>query len=396
MDGSDHVLDVGGPVARARRVAPLLRAGGGRIEAEARVPADLMQALHEARMFRIALPTALGGDAAPLADLAQVTEAIAAADGSTAWCIGQGAGCAMSAAWLAPDVAQRVFGPADAILAWGAGAAGKATATRDGGWRVSGRWSFASGSRPATWLGAHCKVFSADGKPILRPDGRHAERTLLVPREIAKIAYDWDAVGLKGTGSDSYSIDDVLVADELALDREDLSAVKAPDLLFRFTQMHAYASAFGGVMLGIARGALDDLLELAQTKQPRGAASSLKESAVFHSELAELEARLRAARAYHLRTAREIWAEVAAGSPFSLEHRMRSRLASTFTINEAAAVVVAVYRAAGNTAIFPSNPFERRLRDALSAAQQVQGRQSHFVTVGRHLLGLPPDSMAFV
>lgn len=396
MDGSDPIVDARPAVARARAIAPLLGRDAGRIEAERRVPDDLMAALHRERMFRIALPRSLGGDAASLAELAEVTEAIAAADGSTAWCIGQGAGCAMTAAWLAPEVARRVFGPADAVLAWGAGAAGRAQMTRDGGWRVTGRWSFASGSRPATWLGAHCKIFAADGTPVERANGRHAERTLLVPRAVASVEYDWDAVGLQGTGSDSYSLSDVRIEDALATDREDLAAVKAPETLYRFSQIMAYASAFAGVMLGIARGTLDDLRALAETKQPRGAAQSLRDSPVFHSELAELEARLRAARAYHLGTMHEVWHSVESGEPLSLQHRMDVRLASTFAINEGVAVVVAGYRAAGNTAIFPVNPFERRLRDALSAGQQVQGRPGHFTTVGRHLLGLPPDSTMFI
>lgn len=396
MDGADHGSARCGPVSRARSVVQALRAGGDRIEAERRVPADLMALLHDARLFRIALPRALGGDAASLAVLAEVTEAIAVADASTAWCIGQGAGCAMSAAWLAPAAAERVFGPADAVLAWGAGAAGRAIALADGRWRVSGRWSFASGSRPATWLGAHCKLWTATGEPIRRADGRHAELTLLAPRSAAQVDDDWSTIGLRGTGSDSYSLEDLVVSPDLALDREDLSAIRFPDTLFRFPQIMAYAAAFGGVMLGIARGAVDDLAELARTKQPRGAASALRDSAVFHSELATLEARLGAARSYHLGTMRDVWTEVDAGEPLSMPRRMDVRLASTFAINEAARVVVDAYRAAGNTAIFPSNPFERRLRDALSASQQVQGRPSHFTTVGRHLLGLPPDSAMFV
>lgn len=394
MDGSDHGSD--DAVSRARRAAVHLKAGADRIEAERRVPADLMAVLHENRLFRLALPTALGGDAASLATLAEVAEVIAAADASTAWCVGQGAGCAMTAAWLDPDVAHRVFGPADAILAWGAGAVGKATRTKDGGWRVSGRWSFASGSPPATWFGAHCKVFDTAGEPILRADGRHAERTLIVPRAEVRYEDDWDVMGLRGTGSGSYVIENRHVAAELALDREDLSAIRFPGTLFKFSQLIAYAASFGGLACGLARGTIEELKELAGVKLPRGAASSLRDSPLFHAQIAQLEARLRMARAYHLATMHDIWRRVEAGEPLSLDIRIDSRLACTFAINEATEVTVEAYRAAGQHALFRSAPFERRVRDALSASQHVQGRPSHYTTVGRHLLGLPPDAMMFI
>ena len=104
----------------------LLGAAAGRIEAGRALPADVVAALHEARMFRLLLPRSLGGDELHLKELTQVTETIASADASTAWCMGQGAGCAMSAAYLKPEVARRLFGPADAVLAWGAGIQGKA------------------------------------------------------------------------------------------------------------------------------------------------------------------------------------------------------------------------------------------------------------------------------
>ena len=395
-DDLEAPMTAGTSLERARRVTFRLAAEADRIETAREVPPDLMSVLHDARLFRLTLPRSLGGDATDLATLAEVTEMISAADASTGWCIGQGSGCAMTAAQLPPDTARRVFGPADAVLAWGAGVQGRALRV-DGGWRVTGRWSFASGSRAAIWLGAHCKMFETDGAtPTRAADGQHAERTLLVPRGEAKIDDDWNVMGLCGTGSDSYALHDHFVADALAIDRDDLSGQYEPATLYKFPQIMVYAGAFGGVMLGIARGMLDDVCALAMTKSPRGAASSLLESPVFHSELARLEARLRTARSYLLSTLRAVWDAVDGGAALTLDHRMDVRLASTFAINEGAAVVVDAYRAAGQTAIFRTNAFERRLRDALSVSQQVQGRRSHFTTVGRHLLGLEPDTTMFI
>lgn len=382
-------------IARARSVVDKLVAAGERIEAAGELPRDILEVLHEARLFRLLLPRALGGDELPPAGLAQVTEIIAAADASTAWCIGQAAGCAMTAAFLAPDAARRIFGPSDAVLAWGAGVQGRAIAV-DGGYRVTGKWAFASGLHNATWLGGHSKVFEADGSARLRPDGRQVDRTALIPLEKARVHDVWSVMGLKGTGSDSYEVADLFVPDENTLDREDLDARQQGGPVYRFPGSLVYAGGFGGVMLGIARGTLSDLVALASSKTPRGAASSLREAPVFQTELARLEARLRATRAYHLQTLNHVWRALESGEHLTLQQRIDIRLAATHTINEGVGIVVEAYRAAGQTAVFEANPFERRLRDAMSAAQQVQGRPTHYMTAGRHLLGLPPDTMMFL
>lgn len=398
MDGSSHTAPAGQAdcVHRAQEVAAALRAGGKRIESNREVPPDLMDKLHDARLFRIALPRSIGGDEADLSSLAAVTEIIAAADASTAWCIGQAAGCAMSAASLAPDVAKRLFGARDAVLAWGAGAAGKAVAV-PGGYRIDGTWSFASGSRPATMLGAHCKIFEADGTtPRLRPDGRQLERTALLSRDKAAIQDDWKVMGLRGTGSDSYTVRDLVVPDAETLDRESSAEVRETGPLFKFPSIQCYAAVFAGVMLGISRGAIDDLVTLAQTKTPRGAPSTLRDNPIVQSEIAILEGRWRAARHYHHNTLKALWQRALAGQPITLQDRIDGRLSSTHALNQCVEIVVAIYRLAGQNAIFDANPFEQRLRDAMTASQQVQSRPSHFVTVGRHLLGLPPDTMMFL
>ncbi len=110
-------LSSGLPLERARRVIHRLADAGERIDSAREIPPDVMAMLHAARLFRLTLPHSLGGDATDLGTLAEVTEIISAADASTGWCIGQGSGCAMTAAQLPPDTARRVFGPADAILA---------------------------------------------------------------------------------------------------------------------------------------------------------------------------------------------------------------------------------------------------------------------------------------
>jgi alkylation response protein AidB-like acyl-CoA dehydrogenase len=388
-----HMPDTtGDAVARAHGMVELLSASADRIETARALPADIVAALHEARLFRLLLPRSLGGDELHLKTLAQVIEVIAGADASTAWCLGQGAGCAMAAASLKPEVARRLFGPADAVLAWGAGVQGKATAV-DGGYRATGKWTFASGCANATLLGGHCYIIGKDGTPRKRANGNPLDRTLLFDKSKARIHDMWHTLGLRGTASYTYEVEDLFVPEEETFDREDPAATFEPGTLYLFHETYAYAAAFSALMLGIAQGMVSDLEALAMTKTPRASASSLKESPVFQSQFAVLQARLRAARAYLHTTLDEIWDKVEATREMPIKERANHKLATTYVINQGVDIATEAYRAAGQSAIFPINPFERRLRDALSASQQLQGRPSNFITIGRVMLGLPPDTI---
>ena len=377
---------------RARSVTSLLGERAAAIEAGRELTADVLEALHERELFRLTLPAHVGGYELPIPVLASVTEIIAGADASTAWCLGQAFGCAMSAAFLDDDAAREVFGPADTVLAWGAGPQGTAVAT-DGGYVVSGTWRFASGARHATWLGAHCKVYEADGTPRLDAGGVQVLRTALLRRERASIADDWYVMGLRGTRSEGYTVEELFVESRLTLDRETLEECQVDSTLYKFPTTNVYASVFSGVALGIARTMLDDLVALAGRKSQRGARASMRESAVIHTRLAELEARLGAARAYQRATIREVWDEVDTTRELTMAQRARIRLATTYAINQATRVSEQVHRLAGSTAIFENHAFERRFRDAYAVSQQVQGRHTNFETVGRHMLGLDIDTI---
>ena len=143
----------------------------------------------------------------------------------------------------------------------------------------------------------------------------------------------------------------------------------------------------------IARGALDDLRQLGLAKRARGARTTLRESPVFHTDLARLEAKWRAAKALQQQTLATVWGEVLETGELTLAQRGDLRLATTHAIREATDVVGEVYRLAGSTAIFENQPFERRFRDAHAVSQQVQGRHTNYETVGRLMMDLEPDMM---
>ena len=383
------------PVERARSVVASVSAAAPRIDRARELPPDVVAALHEARLFRVLLPRSLGGDEVDLVTFARVIETVATADASTAWCLSQGGGCAMGAAHLQPAAAKRLFGPANAVLAWGAGIQGKAIQV-DGGYRVTGKWTFASGSRHATLLGGHSYIFDAAGHPLRRPDGRQQDRSLLFAREKAEIHDIWHVVGLKGTGSDTYEVRDLFVPHADTIDRESQAELVERAPIFTFAATLVYGVGFSALMLGIVRGMIDDLTRLGMTKTQRGVSMSMRDNPVFQTQIAELEARYRSQRAYLHETCRELFAEVSAAGAITLDQKVRLKLATTFIINQGVQIATDAYRAAGNDAIFEKGPFERRMRDALTASQQTQGRPATYITIGRCLLGLEPDSMMFL
>lgn len=378
------------PIARARAVAPMIEAAAPRIEAARELPADLLDTLHEARLFRALLPRALAGDETTLETYAHMMEVIARADGSTAWCIGQASGCSMAAAYVAPEVAHRIWDPLDAALAWGAIIPGQVAEVVDGGYRVTGSWPFASGGRHATWFGGHCRVRERDGTMLALPDGSPYERTMLFPREAITVTPNWQVMGLRGTGSDTYSVTNLFVPEAFTVrrDRDEERRALGHGSLYRFTTTHAYATGFAAVALGLARGLLDEFVTLAGGKTPMATGRMLRDSPALQSGLAQAEGKWRAARAGLHTALREAQAHVDTGASLTAEHKVAIRLAATFAIHQSKEVADFAWLEAGATAIFESQPFERRFRDLHAVTQQVQARRNHFETVGQHLMGL--------
>jgi alkylation response protein AidB-like acyl-CoA dehydrogenase len=383
-------------VERARRLAPMLIDAADEIEEQRQLPERIIEALVEGGFFKLLIPRSLAGAELRPLTYVQVLEEIAKAEPSVAWSLGQNSGCSMSAPYLDPAVAREIFGPRRGILAWGPDlpGAGRGVAV-EGGIRVTGRWGFATGSRHATWLGAHVPVLEPDGTQRMNPNGRPDVRTVLFPKSKAEIIDNWQVIGLRGTGSDSYRVEDLFVPDKYTFSRDNPAERRETGLLYRFTSGMIYAMGFSNVSLGIARGALEAFLELARDKIPRGARKTLRENNVIQAEVAKSEAMLRSSRANIHTTLEEMWEDAERDGDFQPERHWQLRLASTWAINQARDVVAVVYNAAGSAAIFNENPFERRLRDIHAGTQQGQGRPIHFETVGQILLGLPPEGRMF-
>ncbi|MBV8889350.1 MAG: acyl-CoA dehydrogenase family protein [Alphaproteobacteria bacterium] len=383
-------------LARARELVPMLRAAGDEIERRRELPPEIVEALTERGIFRMLLPKSIGGGELDPLTYTAVLEELGRGDGSTAWALGQNSGCSMSAPYLAPEIAREIFGGPRGILAWGPDVPGAGCGIAvEGGYRVTGQWGFATGSRHATWLGCHVSIFEPDGSARLNPNGRPFVRTMLFRKSEARIIDNWQVLGLRGTGSDSYALDDHFVPQPYTCSRDNEAERREPGPLYQFTSGMIYAMSFSHVSLGIARGTFDAFLEIARDKVPRGAKGTLRENNVIQSQVAQCEARLASARAYLRGTIGAMWQEAQNSGRISLDWHPQLRLASTWAIHQARDVVATLYHAAGATAIFENNPLERRMRDIHAGTQQGQGRPIHFETVGQILLGLPPEGRMF-
>ncbi|MCG6953496.1 MAG: acyl-CoA dehydrogenase family protein [Betaproteobacteria bacterium] len=379
-------------LGRVRELAPCIAAAAPEIERTRRVPQDLLDALHAAALYRMLIPRRYaGGEVHPLVFMRTV-QALARADASIAWNIGQNAVCAIVAAYLEPEVAQAIFGDPRAVLAWGPAQGPVRAVVCEGGYRVTGRWSFASGMRQATWLGPQCPVFEADGNPRRSGEEHRRKRVFLVPASAARAEDVWDVIGLRGTASDAFEVEDLFVPEAYSVHRESPVENREPGWLYCFSIHNLFSCGFASIALGVAQAMLDAFIELAAHKVPRGMHNTARENAVVQGGVARARAKLESAEAYLLDSVEEICDAVRATREVTLAQRMRIRLCSTHAIHAAREAGEFAYEAAGATAVFAANPFERRFRDLHTIAQQLQGRAAHFETVGQHLLGLDADT----
>ncbi|HEY2755516.1 MAG TPA: acyl-CoA dehydrogenase family protein, partial [Pseudolabrys sp.] len=312
------MADEGRPVvdylARARALVPLLEGAAPRIEAARALPPDVLAALHDAGMFRLLLPRSIGGAELDLPSFVRVVEILASGDASVAWCVGQGGGCATAAAYLAPEIAREIFGDRQAALSWGPPAGPAKAIAAEGGYRLSGTWSFASGSPHCAWLGAtQCQITEPDGSFRQDPrTGQPARRVMLFPKANARMADMWEVMGLKGTGSDNYTLDNVFIPDAYSYTIDSAADRREPGPLYRFMTLSLYGYVFAGAAVGIARAALDGFVRLASAKVPYRFSTTLRENATVQGQIGLAEARLRAARLFIMTALDEAWASVVA------------------------------------------------------------------------------------
>lgn len=377
-------------IQRARDLAPAVRAAADETERGRRVPQHLLQLLIDARLFDIVLPQSLGGLEVDILTMMRIIEEISIADGATGWTVGIGAGTSILAAFLAEDVARAIYTPGT-ITGGPVAPMGRATPV-DGGYRVTGRWPFASGSEHCAWLAAGSLVFDGDA-PRMIANGIPDWRMMLFPAADIEIIDTWNVSGLRGTGSHDIAVKDAFVPAERSIGL----GVDAPNHagpLYRFPIFAFLAMSIATVGTGIARRAIDDFITLAQTKRSTGASVPLRERATVQSEVAQAEATLRSARAFLYETVAEVWEHIVAGNSATIEQRALMRLAAAHATISSARAVDMMYTLGGGSAIYETSTLQREFRDIHTATQHVILNAANYELTGQILLGLKPTTLA--
>jgi alkylation response protein AidB-like acyl-CoA dehydrogenase len=376
-------------VAAARALAADARACAPETERERRLPQPLVEAMADAGLFRLCVPESVGGLEAPPGDLVACCEEVARGDGAPAWLIATCGTTGLLAGFFPEEAAREVYATPRSIAGGVVAPRGRAVAV-EGGYRVTGRWPFASGCRHCDWLLGGC-VVEEGGELRMLPNGMPDGTLMMARASEIEILDTWHVSGLRGTGSHDIAMADVLVPDERAASLfTDAPVATGP--LFAFPLFGLLALCIGGVALGLGRGALDDLAELAGAKKPLGSQRTLAERAVAQTEMAQAEAALRSARAFLYEAIGEAWESARASGEVSIAHRTSLRLAATHATATGASVTETAYRLGGGTAIYESSPLQRRFRDAHTATQHLLVAPATWELTGRLLLGQPTDT----
>lgn len=379
----------GDPVDAARRLAPLAAEHAAAAERERRLDAGLVSEIVAAGLFRLCVPEAIGGLEAHPAVLVGAVEALARGDAAPAWCVAVCATSGLVAAYLPPPAASDIYGSPTSIAGGVFAPRGKAV-SGDGGFRVSGRWPFASGCRHCDWL-LGGSVVESDGQLQMLPNGMPDVRLMLAPADAAVIHETWEVAGLRGTGSEDIEFVDVTIPRE-----HSASVFSDPPVhdgpLYGFPLFGLLALAIAGVSLGIARGALDDLVALAVAKTPTGSRRTLADRATAQAETAQAEASLRAARAELYGAIDRAYEAATVRGEVPVPERAGLRLAATHAAAVAAEVAHSAFRLGGGSAIYDRSPLQRRFRDANVATAHMLVAPATWELAGRLLLGLETDT----
>ncbi len=381
------------PLAAARELAPLARDGAEHADAERRLAPELAEAMRASGLLRMLVPASLGGGEVAPDRMVAAVEELARADGAAGWCLAVAATSGVLAAFMEPDSAGEVYGDPRGWVGGVFAPKGRATPGDDGALSVTGRWPFASGSAHSDWLMGGCLVQSGDD--VRRSaSGAPDVRLALLPVAQTNTIDTWAVSGLRGTGSHDFEASNVVVPEARSVSLVSDSA-REQGPLYAFPAFGLLALAIGAVGLGIARGAVEELVDMAAGKVPAMATKTLADQPDTQMRLARSEAALRAARAYMDSAIHQAWQQAADRHDVDLERRAGLRLAASHAMGTAARAVDEMYSLGGGSSVYQSSPLQRRHRDIHVATQHMLVNPSTWEFAGRVLLGAPVRAEQF-
>jgi len=356
----------------------VLRDRADQIEAARRLPADLSKRFAEADFYRLCVPAAYGGLETSVMTFLRIVEALATADGSSAWCVFIHATSAYGTASLPETTARKILAEPLATMSGVFAPRGEAVRAPDGV-RVNGRWQWGSGISNAQWVSAGC---------LLQDDAAQPRRiAVVVPIEEVEVLDTWHVSGLCGTGSTDFALDDCFVPEERVQ-----TTPRFPDRpLYRFPVFGLLSSPIAAISLGMARAAITELTGFASSKIPDASRRTLANRPSTQAEVATAEAMVRAARAYLYESVEAAY-EAGARGELTTSHKVHVRLSTTHAVRTAARAVDTMYGLGGGTSVYRTSPLQRIFRDVHVATQHMMVGTATLELTGRVLLGLETDT----
>jgi len=361
----------------AEAVAGLAEANAAEGEHLRRLPLPVVEALRDAQLLRMCVPAVYGGPEADPPTMLRVIERVARADGAAGWCTMIASTTSLFSHYMEPEWAKQIFGEPTNIT--GGVFARLATARKvEGGYRVSGRWMWGSGTQHCQWITGGATGDGFSGSMFFAADDVAFHDT-------------WHTSGLRGTGSGDFSVDDLFVPEGRALQPQVTgSFVDSP--LGAFPDMTLLAVGVAAAALGIGRHALDAIVELGRDKRPQFSQRTISQSGVAQAELARAEATLRSARAFLFDEVSQAWEVAVAGGRVDVPARGRMRLAGAHAAEAAVRAADAAYTLGGGSSVFESSPLQRCMRDAHVVTQHIMVAPRLYETLGKLHFGLDIDA----
>ena len=364
-------------------VRPTLEAGALEGEETATPPRASVDALYESGLLRLKLPHVLGGAEADLVTQLDVLEAVSEIDASAGWCLMIGAASLGGVgAFLPYDAIEEIFAGGEPPRTAGVFAPFGSAVPVEGGYLLSGRWSFASGVRHSQWISAGARVTTEE-------PGYPAQIRTTIRTKDATIHDNWQVMGLRGTGSCDFSVKDLFVPSSFAYDATATEPLRGGPM-YRLGRPGFVTNEHSAFALGVARRALTEALEVG-TSKTRGYTSinPLARRPAFQRMLSESDLRLRSVRALNVEVLEEAWEVVCAGSPPPPPLQARMRSCATYTTDVAVDIVTQAFRFAGGAALFDSSVLQRCLRDINAGAQHQMVSDAAYENHGQFMLELP-------
>lgn len=366
----------------ALSLEPIIREHSAEGECNRRVPATVIGAMKDAGLMRLMTPESLGGLELDPVTSARIFEEIARFDSAASWILQAANSGDFYCARLPDEGAQEIHadGP-DVMIALSVHPPMRAVPV-DGGYRVTGQSNLGSGISDCDWL-----------MVLMQPSGEEGLRGAFLPRREVTVVDTWHSMGMRGTDSNTASVDDAFVPAtrtwRLQPTFEPGSHFRGP--LYRYPSLGEGIVVLAPVALGVARLAIDEFKRLALGKTPFMSATSLSERPVAQLALGKAEAVLWAARSFFYDTAGEAWERTVAGQASTREEKGRLMLAAVHLMQSCVEAVDHVCRVAGTSGIYRRSPLERAFRDVHTARHHGWVSETRYATWGQIALGLEPD-----